>query len=59
MTKNELGKIAITRISLRPEIVFSGAQHPKPEQLAALHHQAHEDCYIANSLRADIVIEAN
>lgn len=58
MDKNALGKIAITRIVLRPQIVFSGAQQPTPQQLAALHHQAHEDCYIANSLRAEIVIEA-
>jgi organic hydroperoxide reductase OsmC/OhrA len=58
MAKNELGKIAITRISLRPQIVFSGEKLPSADELAALHHQSHEDCYIANSLRADIVIEA-
>lgn len=58
MAKNEFGKIALTLISLRPQIVFSGAKLPSAEELAALHHQSHEDCYIANSLRADIVIEA-
>lgn len=58
MAKNEIGKLAITRISLRPEIVFSGIRLPTSEQLTALHHQAHEDCYIANSLRAEIVVEA-
>ncbi|MDO8654299.1 MAG: OsmC family protein [Undibacterium sp.] len=58
MAKNALGKIAITHITLRPQIVFSGALQPTAEQLAALHHQSHEDCYIANSLRAEIIIEA-
>lgn len=58
MDKNAQGKIAMTRISLRPQIVFSGAQQPTAAQLAQLHHQSHEDCYIANSIRADIVIEA-
>ncbi|CAN5725163.1 OsmC family protein [soil metagenome] len=58
MDKNAQGKIAMTRISLRPQIVFSGAQQPTAAQLAQLHHRSHEDCYIANSIRADIVIEA-
>lgn len=57
MDKNALGKMAITRITLRPQIAFSGERRPTTEQLAALHHQAHEDCYIANSLRAEIVID--
>ena len=58
MAKNEFGKLAITRISLRPEIAFSGVRLPTAEELANLHHQAHEECYIANSLRAEIVVEA-
>lgn len=57
MDKNELGKMAITRITLRPQIVFSGERQPDAQQLAQLHHQSHEDCYIANSLRAEILIE--
>lgn len=58
MEKNEVGKLAFTRISLRPKVVFSGSQ-PSVEQLAQLHHDAHENCFIANSLKAEIVIEAN
>jgi organic hydroperoxide reductase OsmC/OhrA len=59
MEKNTLGKMAITRITLRPQIIFSGAHQPDAQELEALHHRSHEDCYIANSLRADIVIEAS
>ncbi|MCU6432843.1 OsmC family protein [Undibacterium sp. Jales W-56] len=57
MDKNEHGKLAITKITLRPLVIFSGDRQATSEELAALHHQAHEECYIANSLRADIVIE--
>ena len=54
--KDERGRIALTRITLRPEIAFSG-QAPSEKQLADLHHQAHEKCFIANSLRSEIVVE--
>ena len=54
--KNAQGRLAVTRIVLRPRIVFA-ATPPSPEALAALHHDAHERCYIANSLTADVVVE--
>ena len=54
--KNAAGRLAMTRIALRPRIVFSGPA-PSPEALATLHHDAHERCYIANSLTADVVVE--
>jgi len=57
MEKNAAGKMAISRITLRPQIVFSGAKRPTPEQIAALHHWAHEECYIANSIRAEVAVE--
>lgn len=56
MGKDERGRVAITRITLRPEIVFAGPE-PHREELAALHHEAHEKCFIANSLRSEIVVE--
>ena len=54
--KNARGRLAMTRIVLRPRIAFAGTP-PSPEALAALHHDAHERCYIANSLTADVVVE--
>ena len=54
--KNTQGRLAMTRIVLRPRIAFAGTP-PSPEALAALHHDAHERCYIANSLTADVVVE--
>ncbi|HEX8955411.1 MAG TPA: OsmC family protein [Burkholderiaceae bacterium] len=51
------GKPAITRIVLRPAIAFSGARLPTPSEFDALHRTAHENCYIANSIKAKISIE--
>lgn len=57
MGKNAQGKIAMTRIVLRPAIAFSGDQQPTSEQLAALHHAAHDRCYIAHSITAEVLVE--
>ena len=51
------GRIAITRITLRPRIAFAGRQ-PDPAELERLHHEAHERCFIANTLNCEIVIES-
>jgi organic hydroperoxide reductase OsmC/OhrA len=56
--KNAEHKMALTSITLRPHILFSGAMQPDPQQLVALHHAAHEQCYIANSLKTDVRVEA-
>jgi len=52
-------RMAMVRIELRPAIVFDGARQPDADELAAIHHAAHERCYIANSLNAEIVIVEN
>lgn len=49
------GRMALTRIALRPKIAFAGRQ-PSADDLAALHHEAHERCFIANSLKTEIVV---
>jgi len=51
------GKIAITKIILRPRIAFSGEQ-PDKAALDRLHHEAHERCFIANTLNCEIVVES-
>ncbi|HEX8125446.1 MAG TPA: OsmC family protein [Allosphingosinicella sp.] len=55
--KDDRGKMAMTRIVLRPEIEFAG-EAPGADALAKLHHEAHERCFIANSLRTEIVVES-
>jgi organic hydroperoxide reductase OsmC/OhrA len=56
MGKDERGRMAMTRIVLRPEIEFAGGR-PHADALARLHDEAHERCFIANSLRTEIVVE--
>lgn len=53
------GRQCITDIVLRPRVVFSGARRPAQEAVDALHHVAHERCYIANSLRSEVRVEGS
>ena len=57
MRKTPEGRIAVTRVALRPEITFDGRQ-PTGQELDALHHAAHEECFIANSVKTEVVVEA-
>jgi organic hydroperoxide reductase OsmC/OhrA len=56
MGRDERGRIAITRIVLKPEIAYAG-RAPDAAELVRLHDQAHEKCFIANSLRSEVVVE--
>jgi organic hydroperoxide reductase OsmC/OhrA len=53
MEKNAAGRIAITRVTLRPKVECEASA----EQLQQIHHQAHEACFIANSVTTEIRIE--
>ena len=57
MEKNADGKVAITRVTLRPAVEFSGDKIPSREEIAQLHHEAHEECFIASSVRSDVRCE--
>lgn len=56
MEKNSEGRIAVTRVTLRPVISFSDKQ-PTPEELARLHDMAHHGCFIANSVKTEITVD--
>jgi organic hydroperoxide reductase OsmC/OhrA len=58
MTKNERGRLFVSKVALRPRIAFAGANEPSAAALEALHHHAHEECYIANSVLTEVVVEA-
>lgn len=58
MAKNAAGRLALTTVTLRPLVTFGGAQLPDRAALDALHHAAHEECFIASSIRSEVVIEA-
>jgi organic hydroperoxide reductase OsmC/OhrA len=57
LAKNAKGKLAITEVVLRPKVVFSGENRPAEEVLNELHHRAHEECFIANSVTTNIKCE--
>lgn len=54
--KTERGKTWISRIALNPAIVFSGDKLPTEADVAGLHDKAHDECFVANSLRSEVVI---
>ena len=58
MEKNPEGKLAFSRITLRPRIQFLDEKSPSAEELESLHHAAHDECFIANSLKCEVVVEA-
>jgi organic hydroperoxide reductase OsmC/OhrA len=55
MTKNDAGKMVISRVDLHPKIGFADGINPSREQLEQLHHKAHEQCFLANSVTCEIV----
>jgi len=57
MEKGSDGKIAITRVTLKPRIEWKD-EGPDPAALADLHHRAHEACFIANSVKSGVTIQS-
>jgi organic hydroperoxide reductase OsmC/OhrA len=57
MGKNARGATAMVNVRLRPRITWVG-NPPSAEQLDKLHHRSHADCYIANSVTAEVVVES-
>ena len=58
LEEDESGRSSVTKVTLRPDIVFSGSKIPTAKQLDKLHHLAHKNCFIANSVKTEIVVEA-
>jgi organic hydroperoxide reductase OsmC/OhrA len=49
-------RMAVTRVTLRPQIAYAG-RRPTPDEAHRLHHEAHEQCFIANSVKTDVTVE--
>lgn len=56
MEKNANGKLAITRVELRPRVTFSGEKQPTADELARLHEVSHRECFIANSVLTEVSV---
>ncbi|SFV00556.1 Organic hydroperoxide reductase OsmC/OhrA [Polaromonas sp. YR568] len=57
MEKNAEGKVAMTVVTLHPEVTFSGEKLPTRAELDKMHHDAHEACFIASSVKTDVRCE--
>ena len=57
MAKGPGGKIVVTTVTLRPHATFSGESLPSREDIEAMHHEAHDECFIANSVKTEVRCE--
>jgi len=57
LEKNEAGKMAVTKMILRPKVVFKDGVEVSKEELVEMHNKAHDGCFIANSVLTKIIIE--
>jgi organic hydroperoxide reductase OsmC/OhrA len=55
--RDRAGKLSMTVVTLRPEVTFSGERRPSRAEIEKLHHDAHDECFIANSVRTDVRCE--
>ncbi len=56
MTKNQKGVPWMSSVTLHPQIAYSGDKLPTPADEERLHHLAHEQCYIANSIKTEVIV---
>jgi organic hydroperoxide reductase OsmC/OhrA len=50
------GRKSVTTVKLAPKVSFSGSVQPSDSLVERLHHEAHDECYIANSVRSEITV---
>jgi organic hydroperoxide reductase OsmC/OhrA len=58
MTRNDKGVFWLSLVTLHPQIAYSGDTLPTPADEERLHHLAHEQCFIANSIKTEVVVES-
>ena len=57
LAKNSDGKFAMTIVTLKPHVIFSGDKRPSHEDIQRMHHKAHDECFIANSVKSEVRCE--
>jgi organic hydroperoxide reductase OsmC/OhrA len=55
--RDPCGSWAMTKVTLHPEVRFGGERTPGAEELRGLHDRAHHSCFIANSVKTEVVVE--
>lgn len=56
MTKNQAGVLWVSSVTLRPRVAYGGNKLPTPAEEKHLHHLAHEQCFIANSIKTQVTV---
>ncbi len=56
MTRNERGVPWVSTVTLAPRIVYESSKSPSVEEENRLHHEAHETCFIANSIKTEVTV---
>ena len=56
MTKNEQGVPWVSQVTLHPKIVYGVVRSPTTDEIERLHHKAHEQCFIANSVKTHVAV---
>jgi len=57
LAKRADGKMAMTKVTLKPRVDWSGEKRPSAADISELHHKSHEACFIANSFNGDVVVQ--
>ena len=57
MEKNADGKYWVSRVTLRPKVTFSGDRQPSAHEISELHSTAHDNCFVANSVKSEVTVE--
>lgn len=56
LDKDDEGRLAMVRVVLHPQVLFNGRQ-PEPSELERMHERAHKGCFIANSVKTEVLVE--
>jgi organic hydroperoxide reductase OsmC/OhrA len=57
LEKRDDGKMWMSQVTMRPQVAFSGDKRPTDADIADLHHRAHDQCFIANSVTTKVIVE--
>ena len=55
MARNAAGKFGSTQVTLRPRVEFVGDPMPTRRDIESMHHKAHTECFIANSVKTEVL----
>jgi organic hydroperoxide reductase OsmC/OhrA len=59
MSEDRDGRQWVAKVTLRPRVVFDGEKRPTAAEVESLHHESHERCYLANSVKTQILVEGH